>query len=458
MTRLRQRLHGLGAIALLALLVLGVPVALIAIGAAPWDADPGRLRTMLTSPDDGTLALAVFAVAAWAAWTVIAMSVLVELVSRARGLSAPRIPGLVLPQRTASQLVTMAAVLFVAAPAAVAAFSASPAHATAALPVPDTPHLEVAAPVAPVPLETPPELTPVAAPKGERAITDYTVKRGDSLWKIAQQMLGDGARYTDIVALNKELLHGRPDFIVAGTVLKIPLDHSASTAKGGRESEEYVVRTGDTLSEIAKQELGDGSQYPQIFEASRATKQPDGARLKNPDLIRPGWMLTIPETAAPDQPRDEEATDAPPPAAKPPRTEQPQTEVPTPQAQPTQPVHEPTQPPADADDSAADGAPTWLLPGVAGGGLLAGAVLMAVRAHRRTQLRYRRPGQTLAPNPPELIKIDKTATAHGGRTADDIEGLDAALNNIAARSRDTGTPLPVLTSVSLSRGVATFQF
>ncbi|MFZ2502749.1 MAG: hypothetical protein WAW88_08780 [Nocardioides sp.] len=79
-------------------------------------------------------------------------------------------------------------------------------------------------------------------------------------------------------------------------------------------------------------------------------------------------------------------------------------------------------------------------------------------AHRRTQLRYRHPGQTLAPNPPELIKIDKTATAHGDRAADDIEGLDAALNSIAARSRDMGLPIPALTSVSLSRGVATFQF
>jgi nucleoid-associated protein YgaU len=467
MTRLRQRLPGFGAIALLALLVLGVPVALIAIGAAPWDADPGRLRTMLTSPDDGTLALAVFAATAWAAWTVIAVSVLVEVVSRARGLSAPRIPGLVLPQRTAGQLVTMAAVLFVAAPAAVAAFPASPARATVAPPAPDSPRLEVVAPVAPVPPETSAELTPVAAPNRERATTDYTVKRGDSLWKVAHQMLGDGARYTDIVALNKELLDGRPDFIVAGTVLKIPLEHSSSADEDGRAPEAYVVRTGDTLSKIAEQELGDGSQYRQIFEASRAHEQPDGARLENPDLIRPGWELTIPQTAAPARPREDEAPDARPPAAEPPRAEQPEAEVPTPKpqaepthpaAEPTQPVPEPTQPAVDASDSAADGAPTWLLPGVAGGGLLAGAVLMAVRAHRRTQLRYRRPGQTLAPNPPELIRIDKTAAAHGDRTADDIEGLDAALNNIAARSRDLGAPLPGLTSVSLSRGVATFQF
>jgi len=180
--------------------------------------------------------------------------------------------------------------------------------------------------------------------------------------------------------------------------------------------------------------------------------------LQEPDLIRPGWTLTIPHGVEPAQPQDEETADAPPPTTEPPFTEQPEVEVPTPQAEPTQRAAEPGQPVDDADDPTPEGAPAWLLPGVAGGGLLAGAVLLAVRAHRRTQLRYRRPGQTLAPNPPELIKIDKTAAAHGDRSAYDIERLDAALNNIAAQSRDTDTPLPALTSVSLSRGVATFHF
>ena len=46
----------------------------------------------------------------------------------------------------------------------------------------------------------------------------YTVKSGDSLWKIAQNMLGNGARYPEIKSLNGLI----SDTIHPGTVLKIP--------------------------------------------------------------------------------------------------------------------------------------------------------------------------------------------------------------------------------------------
>lgn len=46
----------------------------------------------------------------------------------------------------------------------------------------------------------------------------YTVKKGDSLWKIAVQQLGKGARYTEIKALNGM----KNNLIHAGDVLKLP--------------------------------------------------------------------------------------------------------------------------------------------------------------------------------------------------------------------------------------------
>lgn len=50
----------------------------------------------------------------------------------------------------------------------------------------------------------------------------------------------------------------------------------------------YQVKSGDTLSKIAKEVYGDANQYPQIFEANRPM-------LKDPDEIYPGQVLRIPQ-------------------------------------------------------------------------------------------------------------------------------------------------------------------
>ena len=49
----------------------------------------------------------------------------------------------------------------------------------------------------------------------------------------------------------------------------------------------YVVKTGDTLSKIAKELYGDPMLYPKIFEANRDI-------LSDPDRIKPGQKLRIP--------------------------------------------------------------------------------------------------------------------------------------------------------------------
>jgi LysM repeat protein len=50
----------------------------------------------------------------------------------------------------------------------------------------------------------------------------------------------------------------------------------------------YEVVAGDTLSKIAKQFYGDAAKYPKIFEANRD-------QLKDPNVIKPGQRLVIPE-------------------------------------------------------------------------------------------------------------------------------------------------------------------
>ena len=49
----------------------------------------------------------------------------------------------------------------------------------------------------------------------------------------------------------------------------------------------YTVKAGDTLSEIAKAELGSANAYMKIFEANRD-------QLSDPDKIKPGQVLKIP--------------------------------------------------------------------------------------------------------------------------------------------------------------------
>jgi len=50
----------------------------------------------------------------------------------------------------------------------------------------------------------------------------------------------------------------------------------------------YTVAKGDTLWAIAKKYYGDGSKYPKIYNANTD-------KIKNPSLIYPGQVLTIPE-------------------------------------------------------------------------------------------------------------------------------------------------------------------
>jgi nucleoid-associated protein YgaU len=52
----------------------------------------------------------------------------------------------------------------------------------------------------------------------------------------------------------------------------------------------YTVKSGDTLSKIAREQLGDANAYMEIFKANRD-------QLSDPDKIRPGQVLKIPQIA-----------------------------------------------------------------------------------------------------------------------------------------------------------------
>ncbi|MEH1166414.1 LysM peptidoglycan-binding domain-containing protein [Micromonospora sp. CPCC 205539] len=92
----------------------------------------------------------------------------------------------------------------------------------------------------------------------------------------------------------------------------------------------HTVRRGDTLSKIAERCLGDGNRWPEIFKLNRGTHFANvGGTLRNPDLIFPGWVLTMPTAGTP-------------PETTPPRN--PATKVP-PQESPAPPTTNPTTTP-----------------------------------------------------------------------------------------------------------------
>lgn len=64
----------------------------------------------------------------------------------------------------------------------------------------------------------------------------------------------------------------------------------------------YVVqpphgRHHESLWEIAEKCLGEGRRYPEIYQLNKHKEQPDGSRLHIADLIRPGWVLDMPDDA-----------------------------------------------------------------------------------------------------------------------------------------------------------------
>lgn len=61
----------------------------------------------------------------------------------------------------------------------------------------------------------------------------------------------------------------------------------APAAAASGQPKTYTVQSGDTLSKIAKEHLGDANAYMKIFNANKD-------QLSDPDKIKPGQVLKIP--------------------------------------------------------------------------------------------------------------------------------------------------------------------
>ena len=77
------------------------------------------------------------------------------------------------------------------------------------------------------------------------------------------------------------------DIQVTGGPAAAPRAPSAAPASAPASAKTYTVKAGDTLSAIAKAQLGSAGAYMKIFELNKD-------QLSDPDKIKPGQVLRLP--------------------------------------------------------------------------------------------------------------------------------------------------------------------
>ena len=193
----------------------------------------------------------------------------------------------------------------------------------------------------------------------------YVVQPGDTLSGIAARFAVRGG-WPALYAANRPLIGPDPDVLRPGTVLVLP---------GQRAPALYTVVSGDTLSAIAAA-LAVRGGWPALYAANRRVIGPD------PNVIRPGTVLTVSQPAAP--------SPAPSPSVTAPG--RPRYPVP-PSSAPAGSGHRPA--PEKATPASA-GMPQWLKTMLLAAGLLIGAAFLAepvlVLRRRRRQAAARAAG------------------------------------------------------------------
>ncbi|MBD8605370.1 LysM peptidoglycan-binding domain-containing protein [Aeromicrobium sp. CFBP 8757] len=456
-------IKALVALALLTLLVSGPPVMLGVIVGNPWPAGGVSMDQPLT--DEAIIG--VLAALAWFLWAQLMVCIVVETAAAIsnRGIDV-RVPGAFGFQQNLARVLVTAVVLAIGS-GTISTFSAAAATAATA-PVP---------PAAAAPATK----TPPVPPAGEQApeVGDtITVQHGDTLWGLAEKHLGDGARFSQIASLNE----GRPmtggkvfrssEAVQPGWELKMPATAATTPGRPKTEDTQVEVHSGDSLWGIAEDQYGDGANWSKIWEANKGERQVDGRTLSDPDMIQPGWNLTVPSketstpkraTSTPEQAQTPAVHEATPEAA-PEVVQESAGEVAseavgaggstgmTPSAQAASSGSSGSSEPAQHLDVVDDaGLPSWLMRGLAGGGaLLAGSLLLGLRARRAGQHRSRRPGRSIAPTLPELMHAEKSVTVAGSSTIATVELVETVLVRLASSLAAQSVELPSLAAVEVT--------
>ncbi|HVN10893.1 MAG TPA: LysM peptidoglycan-binding domain-containing protein [Kineosporiaceae bacterium] len=500
--------HGLLALAGLLALFVGIPLALLRIGSTtvPYGfPDLAEVVTALTSRDDGTLFLATLTAAAWAGWATFAGAVLLEIPAQIRGVPPVRVPGLGVQQSVAGGLVAAVLTVLLLPGAASANERHWSSRATSAVRTSAGEAASVGSGFVPSPAAAAAAPAPTrvgAAPGGSapEPVLEYVVRRGDTLWDIAERALGDGARWREVAANNYDRVQPDGERLDRSHVLRPgwkvvlpPRGPIASTR--GTNAHPHLVRPGETLSGIAEQELGAAQRYPELVAATADLDQPGGARLEDPDLIYPGWIVDVPFDAVTSPATSKERTGQG--HGDRPATSAARTSSPTPGRQgeprpggsstrrPAVPGSGEQWDPGWAEASSAPAvpsvraatpvsrhdpagvAPTAEASGHADGpdgftddmvdirtiggvgSLLAASIVLLLSARRSRQQRRRRPGRRLPIPEPEALHTEMQLRSVADRAG--LAHVDLALRALAAHHRAAHRRLPGLRFGRLTR-------
>ena len=494
---MKKLARGIAALLVLALLLIGAPVGLLAWVGNPWPAGGLDEIQLLTS----RAVVGLIAVVAWAAWAQMSVCILIETVASIRGIDASRIrfatPG---QQQLARILITSVAALGFGASTLARAPDAHAAAPTQTA----TAHTQYVYSTQRVQ-----ERQQAESPAQDRQVN---VHAPSTLWRLAEAHTGDGTRWRELLDLNRGVrlpdgtaLTSSTQTIPVGTTLSLPVGaHSQAAGPAEKATradrphqvrmKSYTVKPGDTLWDIAEEKLGDPTRYPDLFDASRDTIQPGGKRLVDPDHIEPGWAITIPAqstpTNRPDTTHEHGETQrtrgdraAPNNSTKKAdqnkhntgelgdrmeagREEQAPQPGPPSHTRPEASQHAPSADPSGQakgrDDSAEEptqsAATSWLLAGLTGSGvLLAGALLIGLQERRRRQSRARRPGRAISEPDSDLAPVEKSIIAIGSTTAATVAWLDEALRRLAASAHEIEAPMPPVAAVELHEDIVTLH-
>jgi hypothetical protein len=224
--------RGLAALAGVAILVVGVPVALASWVGWPLPTEVPTLSQIGNAlrdtyiPDE--FLVKALAVVCWLVWIELVASLLVEAVAYVRGRKAGAVPFAGGLQRGAARLIATVALL--GSLLASKGLSSSGGFGLRALAPPTSQPLVTL--VADEPAEPDEPLGRAGAAVGARLAPPptYEVQRRDTLWDIAERHLGDPFRWREVFTLNQGKVQpdGRcltdPDLIHAGWRLELPDD------------------------------------------------------------------------------------------------------------------------------------------------------------------------------------------------------------------------------------------